>query len=514
MTATSRIAAVFTANTSSLLSGTRQASAALDRLAADVRGLRGGLSTLTAISGAQLFGSIAAGVANATQSLVGMTQAAAESVDVMSKLAARTGTTYAEMSGLALAGDLAGVGVDKIAGAMTKADRAFVMAAEGSKTAQAAFARIGLSVDELQGTTGAERFQLIAAAIAELPTEAERAAASIAIFGKAGADLLPLFAGGADGIREAMEMADRLGLALTNVQGQNVEAMNDSFTMVGKAIEGVVTQIVANLAPAVTALNEAFVDFVAGFGGKSIGEAIADALLDGADYLAGVADWFLQNMPEVWKYAENVAAYWSSVVDIFSRAVAAAQGVFTLFEVVGNAFGRVIANVLSGLLDVIANVADYIPGAGDLAEGARAWSDTMDATATAYADAMTANTAEAGRLFADAFGERAEASGDRIAGPVTTAFRGIRESVERARTSADEATKQTVEPKVEAKVAIDEAKLAKGLDIRSSAGVNEMLRLMAPQTRREDAAEEANEHLREIAYNTANIGLDVTEYGW
>lgn len=518
MTATSRIAAVFTANTSGLLAGTRQASAAFDKLAADVKGLRGGLGMLTAISGAQLFGSIASGVSSAVRSLQGMSAATAESIDQISKLAARTGSTYGEFAGLALAGDLAGVSVDKIANAMTKADRAFVLAAEGSKTAVSAFARIGLSVADLQGMSGPERFQAIAEAISALPTEAERAAASIALFGKAGADLLPMFSGGADGIRQAMEMADRLGLALTNVQGQNVEAMNDSFTLVQKAIEGVVTQVVANLAPAVTALNEAFTNFVAGFGGKSIGEAIADSLISGAEFLAGVADWFIANIPEVWRYAKDVGGYWETVVDLFSRAISAAAGVFKVFELVGNTFGRVIANVISGVLAAVAEVADYIPGAGDLAEGARALSDGFSDTATAYADAMGTNATEAGRLFSEAFGERAEDTGDDIAGPVTAAFRGIRDQIDSARTAADSAVKQTIAEKDATKKApveiiIDESRLAKGLDARSAAGVNEMLRLMQPEGR-QNQSEKQIDVLEDIRDGIDDLDLGLDEFNF
>jgi hypothetical protein len=214
----SKISAVFTANTSGLVAGTKTAGAAFDKLANDVKGLRSGLNTLTAISGAQLFGQIASGVSSAVRSLYGMSAAASETIDNLSKLGARTGQTYGEIAGLALAGDLAGVGVDTIANALTKADRAFVLAAEGSKTATAAFSRIGLSLEDLQGKSGSERFQAIAEAISKLPTEAERAAAAIALFGKSGAELLPLFAGGAAGIQEATAQAERFGLAVTNVQ--------------------------------------------------------------------------------------------------------------------------------------------------------------------------------------------------------------------------------------------------------------------------------------------------------
>lgn len=514
--ASSTISAVFTANTGGLLAGTKQAGAAMDKLANDVKGLRSQLGTLTAISGAQLFGQVAAGVKTAVSSLYGMAGASAEAVDKLSKLAARTGSTYESISGLALAGDLAGVGVDTISNALTKADRAFVLASEGSKTATDAFSRIGLSLDDLQGKSAADRFALIGDAISALPTEAERAAAAVALFGKSGAELLPLFSGGSAGIREAMEMAEKFGLALNNVQGQNVEKMNDSWTLVQKAIEGVVTQVQANLAPAVTAINEAFTNFVAGFGGKSIGEAIADAILDGAEYLAGVADYVIENIPEVFRFAETVGSYWSTVVDTFGRVVSFFEGVVKSFETVGNVIGGVLSQAAAGFLDIVANAADWIPMAGDFAAGARESARAWESQATAYAQATADNSTEAGRLFADAFGERSKDTGEKIAGPVTTAFRGIRENIERSRDAVSTETKTEVAPKVPAAAAvvIDEAKLAKGLDIRSSAGVNEMLRLMQPPGGAKSFDAKNNELLSDIKKNTDDMGLEVFELDW
>jgi hypothetical protein len=162
------------------------------------------------------------GVSSAISSITGMAGAASESVDQLSKLSRRLGTTYSELAGLKLAGDLAGVGIESIATAMTKADVALVKAQSGSKQANAAFATLGLTTEQLAGMSAADRFEAIASAIAKLPSEAERSASAIALFGRAGAGLLPLFEGGAEGIRQAREEAQRFGLTLTNAQGRNV----------------------------------------------------------------------------------------------------------------------------------------------------------------------------------------------------------------------------------------------------------------------------------------------------
>ncbi|MFM8771298.1 MAG: hypothetical protein ACKOE4_04660, partial [Candidatus Kapaibacterium sp.] len=252
-TAIGKVSAIFTASTSGLTSGVNRAGQAMKKLEGDVRGLRSGLNMLTAIQGAQLFGQITAGISRAVGSFMSMAQAQAEVIDGNSKLAARLGFTYGELAGLGLAAELSGVSMDQVAAAATKADIAFVKASNGSKQARAVFDRLGLSMEQLQGMSAAERFDAIAASIAAMPTEAERAAAAVAIFGRAGAAMLPMFAQGAEGIAEARREAEAFGLTLTNEQGQNVEAMNDAFTRAQQAIQGaqLFGQITAGISRAV-----------------------------------------------------------------------------------------------------------------------------------------------------------------------------------------------------------------------------------------------------------------------
>ena len=187
-----------------------------------------------------------------------MGAAQADVIGQQRDMAARLGFTYGELAGVGLAAAQVGVSMDTIANAATRADVAFVKAANGGAQAQAAFSNIGLSVDDLQGKTPAERFRMIADAIARLPTAAERSRAAMALFGRAGAQLLPLFEQGAGSIEQATAEAERFGLALTNQQADAVDAMGDSFTKSYEAIKGVVGQVVAYLSPALQAVSDQF----------------------------------------------------------------------------------------------------------------------------------------------------------------------------------------------------------------------------------------------------------------
>lgn len=469
-----KVSAVFTASTAGLTSGTRAAGSAFKSLQGDLAGLRGGMAALVTINAAQFFGQVASSASAAIGSLVRMGQAQAEVIDSTSKLAARLGMNYGELAGIALAGDLAGVGLETIGAAATKADIAFVKASNGSAAATAAFAGLGLTVQQLSGLNAADRFEAIASAIAGLPTEAQKAAAAVQIFGKSGAQLLPLFAGGAEGIAKAREEAERFGLALTTAQGQDVEEMNDSFTRAQKAIEGVVQQVVAYLAPAVKSVSDTFSNLVGSIGGANIGQAIGDGLLQGARFLAQIGDFLIQNFGSTFAYLSQVGGQWGVVGDFFNRTANFLSGVFNAAQA---GLGFVILG-FTGAFEGLATIAQQI---GQFLGFDTSTLDAVVAGAQAFnqeiSNGITENLTQAQAGFAAAFADNAAPVGAAIAGPITSAF-----DAARAQAEASAAQIQSVKPSpVDVQQTVEFAgvnEAIKGIDSRSKEGVAEMFRLM------------------------------------
>lgn len=499
-----KVSAVFTASTSGLTAGVNRAGSSFKQLEASVKSLRGSMGSLVAIQGAQLFGSVISGVSSAVSSFAGMAKAQAEVIDGNSKLAARLGMTYKEVAGLALAGDLAGVSMESIATAATKADVAFVRAAEGSKTATAAFDSIGLSVEKLNGLSAAERFETIVDAIAGLPTEAQKAEAAVQLFGRAGAQLLPLFSGGAAGIREAREEAERFGLALTNEQGRNVEAMNDAFTRAQQAIAGVVNQVVAYLAPAIESVTTQFSDLVGSVGGANIGQAIGEALLQGARFLAEIGDSVIANFGGVFQYLSNVGGQWNAVWEFGSRVASFFAGIGDSLQA---AFGVLILGLtgpVQALIEAAKAIGDWTgfdtSGFDTYLEGMRAFNNTISDGITENINSAADNFNRA--LFGDSDLNKA---GQAIAGPLTQAVDGMIGAAREAAGSIDEATRSKIE--VKQVVQLDGvAQAVKGIESTSQEGVREMFRLM-----RGDTGNSAAERTASAAERTADAieGLEL-----
>lgn len=503
-----KVRAVFTASSSGLTAGVNQASASMKRLERDVRGLRGGLSTLTAISGTQLFGQIASGAMSAARSLVGMASASMDAIGNQRDLAARLGLTYGELSGLTLAGEQVGVSMEAIGGAVTRAEVAFTKAASGSQTAVAAFQRIGLSVDELNGLSAAERFQAIAEAIKQLPTAAERSAAAVGLFGRAGAQLLPMFEMGAAGIQQATEQADRLGLNLNSIQTAQVDRMGDAFVEAKKAVEGVVGQIVARLAPSVTAVTEAFTTLISGVGGQNIGAAIGEAILGGARYLAQVADFLIANVGPAFQYVSQVAGQWNAVWEFGGRVASFFSGIGSLLvsamQLATAGVTKVFGFVVSNLADLIAQV----PGMGGIAERIAAIGQNLNDTAAGAWEAAGQSFVNAGTQFEQALGDSAANAGEAIAGPVTQAFDEARAAARNALGQVDVAAKQTVEIQNPEAVGQAVQQALNGIDSRTTEGMKEYFRIL-----RGDAGDNVQQQqlqvMQEIADNTAEPAFEM-----
>jgi hypothetical protein len=420
------------------------------------------MRALVAINGAQLFGSIASSAISGARSLLSYADSQSQVIDSSSKMAARLGMTYGEFAGLSLAADLAGVSMETVGKASTKAEIAFANASAGSAVAAAAFSRLGLSVDDLKKMSAAERFDAITAAIAAMPNEADRAAASVKIFGKAGADLLPLFSGGVDGIAQARKEAERLGLALTSTQGREVEAMNDSFTMVSKTVAGITQQVVAYMAPAVRRISEAFVKMVGDIGGQTIGQRIGQGIIDGAKYLATVADLIANGFRDMYFAAADVLGVTVTKEATRLKEMQAQIQAGTAPQTAVAGSGGFVTQLDPAFAAELASLTDAV---------------------AAQRQPLT--------MFTDAITSAEKAITDVLAAP------------------PDVAPKPQLPPQPGPPVVVNISEAIKGIDSRSSAGVAEMFRLMRGGAG--DVQEQQLDALQEIAANTAEDGFTVVE---
>jgi len=280
------------------------------------------------------------------------------SVDTLNDFSARTGIGVEALQGYSLAAKLAGVDTEQFGAAVQRLAVNIGKATPGDALDKSLRA-INLSVVELRALSPEDQFSAIGNAISQLPTAADRAAAAVEIFGKQGAALAPLFREGAASLEELKAKAERLGIIVSETQVNNVADMNDAFDLVRATIEGIVGQVIGNLAPAVTDVTNQFLQFVEswsgaqGEGGTGIANAITDVLLQGAEYFAGIFDEFVANFGNL----GETFSYAADIFDVVSKVLlTASEGLRAAF----NAIQLGIDALLIGFGKIIESLGSYI----------------------------------------------------------------------------------------------------------------------------------------------------------
>lgn len=259
-------------------------------------------------------------------------------------------------------------GIEDITGAVSKMQANLVEAVKkGAGPAAEALSELGLSADDLINKLPVEQLDAIGAALNKVGNSAVKAAEARAIFGKSGADLLPLFADAG-----AMETASRsIGkqAQILRDSAQRFDAVSDRLGRAGLKLQGFFVGVAAGVLPQMEAATKRLDTLdLSGKGvefGKSLGEA-ADKLMAAFEYGKSMADIFGPMAKEAAKDTKDVGA---GIIDGFLSPLKGLAGMLPIAGMVGHlsssAAGMVSkANTAKQALDLahqvrMASTAEY-----------------------------------------------------------------------------------------------------------------------------------------------------------
>lgn len=185
-----------------------------------------------------------------------------DQADALGKTAQKIGVPVEELSKLRLAAELSGVGMDALSTSIGKLSKNMVeAAAKPFSEAGVAFRALGVSVTNADGTlkSASQVVQDVAGKFETMKDGAGKTAVAIALFGKAGKDMIPLLNAGRDGLKEAAHEAELFGIVIDSKTSKAAEAFNDNLTRLGKVKEGIVTILTAKMLPALQSLSDRLV---------------------------------------------------------------------------------------------------------------------------------------------------------------------------------------------------------------------------------------------------------------
>ena len=170
--------------------------------------------------------------------------------DQLQKMAIRTGIAVESLSELAYAAQQSGSSIGALEKGVRKLQQNIADAAKGTGEAKDAFAELGISVGAIASMSPEAQFLAITDKLSKVTDASKRAALAMDIFGKAGAELIPLLADGNQGIEALRKRAKALGLTMSTDSANSAAEFTDRFAELKNQVTKTAFEIGASIFPA------------------------------------------------------------------------------------------------------------------------------------------------------------------------------------------------------------------------------------------------------------------------
>jgi hypothetical protein len=279
------------------LTAVDQTRAAFDSVKRNLAGLEGTANTLrSTLAGI--------GVGLSAGAFVGFVRNSIDAADALDDVAQKSGVAVESLSALGYAAKIEGISVDDLGGSLVKLSVNLQAAANGSAEMQKAFAAVGVSAKDLQNIRPDEAFLRIAEAFRNTEDGAAKSALAVRLFGRAGADLIPLLNQGRTGLSDLGDEARRLGLIISADSAAAAARFNDNLTKLSASASSFGIQLGNVLLPALTRFTDEMLEGVRIFG--SFSSAFVNIGV-GIDPFKGLGDNLKKYRGEVERLSKLVA---------------------------------------------------------------------------------------------------------------------------------------------------------------------------------------------------------------
>lgn len=198
-----------------------------------------------------------AGVAIGAATL-GIAKTTAAYGDEVWKASQSTGMAVEDYQKLAYAARYSNVEQTELNAAMIRLNKRLADTAAGSKTAGQVFTKLGINIRDTSGhlRTSDEVFAELAGKFAGMKDGAAKTALAYELFGKSGANLIPLLNGGAKGLEDMGAEAERMGYVMSAEAAKASEQFNDNLSRVTDSAKGLMFQLGTALIPMLDTLAQ------------------------------------------------------------------------------------------------------------------------------------------------------------------------------------------------------------------------------------------------------------------
>jgi hypothetical protein len=300
-----------------------------------------------------------AAAAAAAAVVVAQMRNVANSADEMAKSAQKVGLMTEELSALKYTAGLAGVGFDSLQTSLVRLTRAMSEVAKGADNdAAKAFKALGVEVQNADGSlkSSAQVMQEVSDKFATFKDGAEKTALAVAIFGRAGADMIPLLNQGGEAIRKSNDEAKEFGVTISAGLGSASERLNDNLSRLGSAFQGIWIAIGERLIPIFADWSDKLVEVVKNL---RLFETAGKAAQYVIEKIGEAATWVIGRLSGLGSVMEGIGVAASRLV---SRDSA---GVFPALTAGVDGYARAVENA-SAKIDMMRQKAQEASAFGSL----------------------------------------------------------------------------------------------------------------------------------------------------
>lgn len=249
----------------------------------------GALKTTGAVIGSAL--TVATGAVVATgKAFIDGANSVASYGDEIQKTSQKLGLSYEKYQSFDYVLKIAGTSMSNMTTGMKTMTNKLDDAKNGSKEAQAMFAKLGLSMEDINNMTREEVFESAIYGFQSLAESTERAGLANDLFGRSGQELTPLFNMTSEETKELIKNAKDLGMVMSDDAVNASADYKDGLTTLQGTMEGLKNNMMSSMLPGITAVMNGLSKIFAG-DKDGVGE-ISNGLKDAMKNITALAPTF------------------------------------------------------------------------------------------------------------------------------------------------------------------------------------------------------------------------------
>lgn len=183
-----------------------------------------------------------------TGALIAFTKQAFNAADAIGDAADRAGIAVESFSRLKFAAEQSDVEMSSLTTGLKKFQVIVSNAAEGGNSMSGALAQIGLSGQALKALSLEDQLGQVADAFQRIQNPADRTRVAVELFGRSGAELIPLLRDGAAGINKLTAEADRLGITMNGTTARGIGETDKALKRLIATAKGATADVLGRVA--------------------------------------------------------------------------------------------------------------------------------------------------------------------------------------------------------------------------------------------------------------------------